>query len=79
MLISIVDITQIKAAEKKLLDYQQQLRSLTNQLSNKEEDEKRNLGMYLHDRIGQSLSVLKMKLEMLASELAGSDDRDKCK
>jgi len=79
VLISIIDITQIKAAEKKLLDYQQQLRSLTNELISKEENERRNLGMYLHDRIGQSLSVLKMQLEMLASELAGSDDRDKCK
>jgi PAS domain S-box-containing protein len=79
LLINIVDITQVKTAEKKLLDYQQQLRSLTNELSEKEENERRNLGMYLHDRIGQSLSVLKMQLEMLASELAGSDDRDKCK
>jgi len=79
LLMNIVDITQVKAAEKKLIDYQQQLRSLTNELSEKEENERRNLGMYLHDRIGQSLSVLKMQLEMLASELAGSDDRDKCK
>jgi signal transduction histidine kinase len=34
--------------------------------------------MYLHDRIGQSLSALKIQLEMMASELTGSDDRKNC-
>jgi PAS domain S-box-containing protein len=71
VLVSIIDITQTKSAEKKLLEYQQQLRALTNQLSIKEEDEKRKTGMYLHDRIGQSLSILKMKMEMMGAELAG--------
>ncbi len=79
ILVSIIDITQVKSAEKKLLEYQQRLRSLTNELSTKEENERRNLGMYLHDRIGQSLSALKIQLEMMASELTGSDDRNNCR
>ncbi len=77
LLLNAVDITPIKQAEQRLLDYQQQLRSLTNELSAKEEQERRNLGMYLHDRIGQSLSALKMQLEMMASELAGGTGREK--
>jgi PAS domain S-box-containing protein len=78
ILISIIDITQVKSAEKKLVEYQQQLRSLTNELISKEENERRKLGVYLHDRIGQSLSAIKMHLEMMAAELTGSDDREKC-
>jgi PAS domain S-box-containing protein len=78
VLIIIIDITHIKSAEKKLLEYQQQLQSLTNEMITKEENERRQLGMYLHDRIGQSLSVLKMQLEMMATELTGSKDREKC-
>lgn len=71
VLVCLVDITPLKAAEKELFSYQQQLRALANQLSIKEEDEKRKIGMYLHDRIGQSLSILKMKMEMMGAELAG--------
>ena len=70
VLVCLVDITPLKAAEKELFSYQQQLRALANQLSIKEEDEKRKIGMYLHDRIGQSLSILKMKMEMMGAELA---------
>jgi PAS domain S-box-containing protein len=77
VMVCLVDITPLKAAEKELFSYQQQLRALTNQLSNKEEDEKRKMGMYLHDRIGQSLSILKMKLEMMGAALRGGDDGEK--
>jgi PAS domain S-box-containing protein len=79
VLVSIIDITQVKSAEKKLVEYQNQLRALTNELSAKEENERRNLGMYLHDRIGQSLSALKMQLEMMVSELTAVDAVDKCR
>lgn len=77
ILVSIIDITKVKSAETKLLEYQEQLRSLTNELSTKEEHERRQLGIYLHDRIGQSLSALKMQLSMLASESTAADDREK--
>lgn len=77
ILVSIIDITKVKSAETKLLEYQEQLRSLTNELLTKEENERQKLGMYLHDRIGQSLSALKMQLSMLASESTAADDREK--
>jgi len=75
VLVSLVDITPLKTAEKQIFAYQQQLQALTNQLSTKEEDEKRKMGMYLHDRIGQSLTALKMQLAMMASALTAGDDR----
>jgi PAS domain S-box-containing protein len=56
------DITQRKQAEKKLIDYQNQLRSLTSQLTLAEEQERRRIATDLHDRIGQTLSISYIKL-----------------
>jgi PAS domain S-box-containing protein len=59
------DITERKRVEEKLLSYQQQLKSLASSLSLAEERERRHIAEKLHDRIGQSLIVVKMKLEAL--------------
>jgi len=56
------DITDKKLSEERLRAYQQQLQSLTSQLSRAEERERRRLAADLHDLIGQSLAVIKMKL-----------------
>ncbi|MEE9302647.1 MAG: GAF domain-containing sensor histidine kinase, partial [Thiotrichaceae bacterium] len=50
---------------KKSIFYQQQLKSLASSLSLAEERERRQIAENLHDRIGQSLIVMKMKLEAL--------------
>ena len=77
VLVSLVDVTPLKSAESKLIDYQQQLRSLANQLTRNEEGMRRNLGAYLHDRIGQTLSIAKMRLEMMGTSLNNGDTREK--
>jgi len=59
------DIVDLKEAERELAEYQDRLRSLAAQLSMTEERERRDLAVGLHDRIGQSLAVLKLKLENL--------------
>ncbi|MCJ7730011.1 MAG: PAS domain-containing sensor histidine kinase, partial [Sedimentisphaerales bacterium] len=59
------DITEQRKAEQKSLQYQSQLRSVASQLMVAEERERRRIAMDLHDRIGQSLAVSKVKLDAL--------------
>ena len=73
------DITHRKRAEERLRVYQAQLRSLASQLSLTEEQERRRIAMALHDRVGQTLAISKMKLGALrqsasSTELAGPLD-----
>jgi PAS domain S-box-containing protein len=65
------DVTQRKEAEQKLLDYQQQLRSLASQLSLAEARERKRIAAGLHDRIAQALAVTRIKLGALKAR-AGS-------
>jgi signal transduction histidine kinase len=54
-----VDLREANAA---LLRQQEQLRSLADQLVVAEENERRQIAEFLHDRIGQNLALLKMRL-----------------
>ncbi len=67
------DITERKKAEKKLLDYQKQLKSLASELSLTEERERRRIATELHDRISQSLVISKVKLELLRESAPSGD------
>jgi PAS domain S-box-containing protein len=69
------DITERKQAEEKLLLYQQQLQSLASELSLAEERERRILAAELHDQIGQTLSLVKMKLHGLRAHLPDESAR----
>jgi len=60
-----VDITRRKRAEKKVLAYQQKLRSLASELSFAEERTRRQTAVALHDSIGQTMAFAKMKLGAL--------------
>lgn len=59
------DITERKRAEDESLAYQEKLRRLSSQLSIAEERERRHLATELHDSIGQTLAVLKIKLGLI--------------
>jgi PAS domain S-box-containing protein len=63
------DITERKKAEKKLLDYQRQLKSLASQLTLAEERERRRIATELHDQIGQALAISKVKLDGLRHDV----------
>ena len=63
------DITKRKEAEKKLMLYQEQLRSLASQLSLAEERLRRKIATDLHDNVSQNLAISKMKLEALAQSV----------
>ncbi len=59
------DITDHKLTERKILDNQAKLKSLASQLSRIEERERHRLATVLHDKIGQSLVLSKLKLDEL--------------
>lgn len=56
------DITERKRAEGKILEYQEQLRSLASELLLTEERERREIATTLHDYIGQTLAITQIKL-----------------
>jgi PAS domain S-box-containing protein len=66
------DITARKEIETQLLAYQEQLRTLTSQVSSAEERERRRLAADLHDHIGQALAVAKIKLGRARREAGNS-------
>jgi PAS domain S-box-containing protein len=66
------DITEQKRAEEALLVYQEQLRASASRLSSTEERERRRIAADLHDRIGQTLAVSKMKLGALLESASSS-------
>ncbi|MGC2063362.1 MAG: PAS domain S-box protein, partial [Thermodesulfovibrionales bacterium] len=59
------DITDRKRAEEKFILYQEQLRSLTSELSLAEESERRRIATQIHDHIGQTLAITKIRLGAL--------------
>lgn len=63
---SLIDINDRKKAEESLLSYQAQLRSLASKICVSEEQERRRIAIELHDRVGTSLSLCKIKLEGLS-------------
>jgi len=63
---TVEDITEQKQAQRKIIEYQNQLQSLASQLSLTEERERRKLAVALHDNIGQLLAVSKIKQGSLA-------------
>ncbi len=61
-IVLISDVTERKATERQLLEYQSRLRSLTSEVALAEQRERRRIASELHDRIGQSLAMARIKL-----------------
>lgn len=60
------DIIERKWSEQRLLRYQEQLRSLATELARSEERERRRIAQALHDKIGQVLALIYIKIGALA-------------
>jgi len=63
------DITERKEAEARLLTYQEQLRSLTSELTLIEEKERRRIACEIHDQIGQNLALCKLKVAAMEKNM----------
>lgn len=67
---NLIDITEQKRIEETLRDSEHELRSLSSQLLNAQETERKRIASELHDGIGQRLSAVKFNVENI---LGGSD------
>ena len=67
------DATERKIAEQRIQAYQNDLRSLTSQLSLAEQRERRHIAGALHDHIGQALALSKIKLGAMRVSVQGTD------
>lgn len=65
-----IDVTELKKAERNLHRYQEQLRDLTNIMTLAEEFERHRIATSLQEQIGQTLAVSNMKLGALRAELS---------
>lgn len=73
---AMTDITPRKLAEKKLINYQGKLKSMASELTLAEERERRRIAAELHDRIGQTLAIAKIRLGAMM-ELTSSPSIEK--
>lgn len=71
------DVTNRKEVEEKLYDYQKQLKSMAYQLSNIQEQERRNIAVEMHDRISQRLAITKFNVQIAAKSTTDDKVRDK--
>lgn len=60
------DVTQQQLNEEAMREYAERMEFLSRRLINVQEAERRSIALELHDQIGQILTGLKLKLEMLA-------------
>ena len=61
------EIEEHQRSEKALIEYQNRLRTLSAELLQTEERERRRIAIDIHDRIGQTLAITKIKLGLLKS------------
>ena len=67
------DVIERKWTEQKLLRNQKELRSLATELALSEERERRRIAQALHDRIGQVLALINIKIGALLESVSSKD------
>ncbi len=64
------DITRRRQAQAALRESEERFRQLSQQLATAQESERRRVAEQLHDETGQSLTALKIQLQMLEAEIS---------
>ena len=70
LLLCLINVTERIRAEERVHQYQRQLRELASELFLAEEGERRRIAVQLHDGIGQTLALAKIRLGALRESLA---------
>lgn len=70
-----LDITENKKAQEQERRYRRKLRELASDLATAEEEERRRIAKEIHDSIGQSLALAKIRLQMLAESTSTDEQR----
>jgi len=73
------DITDRVESHKALLNRQERLRAMALDLTLVEERERRRIAAGLHDHVGQTLTLLCVRMEMLAKAAGTTDLADQCR
>ncbi len=68
----IEDISELTKAQNKQEKYRKELKTFTYQLSQTQEEQKREMAQYLHDELGQSLMAVKLAASELNKKINGS-------
>ncbi len=71
--VSLMDITERKKAQQALQASAKQLRNFSSRLQRAQEEERKRISRDLHDSIGQSLMVIKLKVEKALKSVPGGD------
>ena len=71
--VSLMDISEIKKAQKALQASEKQLRNFSSRLQTAQEEERKRIARDLHDSIGQSLLVIKLRVEKALKSNAAGD------
>lgn len=73
----VMDITDRKQTEQKIIEYQQSLKALASQLTIAEEKARRAFAAHLHDHVVQSLALARMQIASVRKSTAEADLADK--
>jgi len=68
-LIIVRDISERKEIEKKILNYQQRLKSLASELTISEEKQRKQIAVDLHDHVGQLLAASRIQIASMYNEI----------
>jgi PAS domain S-box-containing protein len=71
--VSLMDITESKKAQLALQTSEKQLRNFSSRLQSAQEEERKRIARDLHDSIGQSLMVIKLKVENALKSIPAAD------